>query len=100
MAGWGDLEALVEFYEALLEEFWVTPPEGFQGPAVDDLQRCEKASHPPPHVKEPCVLVFICFVIQAAWQAVSRLMTTAKCSMEDALQDTAANLVKGQEQRG
>ena len=28
LAKWADLEALIEFYEGLLEVFWTSPPDG------------------------------------------------------------------------
>ena len=44
LAGWADLEALNVFYEAMLEEFWNNPPEGFVNPSVEDLRNCETVS--------------------------------------------------------
>ena len=66
LAEWGQLEAFVEFFECLLEEFWAAPPEGFVGPTVGDLRKCETA----------------------ALKHAVRLMLSSSCSMEDALQTT------------
>ena len=71
LAGWGQLEAPTEFYECMLEEFWASPLEGFVGPSVEDLRRCETA---------------------ALKQAV-RLMLSSKCSMEDALQTMVTEIL-------
>ena len=73
LAGWADVEALTEFYEALLEVFWTSPAEGFVGPSVEDLRKCE----------------------QAAWRQTVRLMLTSRCSLDAALQNTAQSLAGG-----
>ena len=67
LAEWADLEALVEFYEGLLEEYWTTPGDGFMGPTVEDLRKCERE----------------------AWRQAIRTMTSTKCPLEAALQHTA-----------
>ena len=66
LAGWGQPEAFTKFYECVLEEFWASPLEGFSGPSVEDVRKCEMA---------------------ALKQAV-RLMLSSKCTMEDALHTT------------
>ena len=44
LAGWGELKAFTEFVECLLEAFWAAPHDGFIGPSVDDLKKCETAA--------------------------------------------------------
>jgi hypothetical protein len=58
----------VWFYH--VQVFWVAPPEGFVGPSVEDLRRCE----------------------QAGLRQVFRTVFTTQCSVEDALQATVAGL--------
>ena len=72
LAGWAELEALNEFYESMLEEFWLSPADCFANPTVEDLKRCETA----------------------AWKQVARLIQSTKCSVESALQSTVWNLVE------
>ena len=69
LAGWGELKAFTEFVECLLEAFWAAPHDGFMGPSVDDLKRCETA---------------------ALKQAVRTMLATG-CPMEDALHTVATN---------
>ena len=68
LAGWAQLEAFTEFYDSMLEEFWMAPPEGFSGPSVDDLRRCE----------------------MSALKQATRLVLSTGCMMEDALLTTAS----------
>ena len=71
LAGLGELEAFMEFYECLLEEFHSTPQEGFSGPSVEDLRTTEMG------------------VLRQAL----RMMHSTKCPFEDALHTTVPWLV-------
>ena len=71
LVGLGELEAFMEFYETLLEEFHATPHEGFTGPSVEDLRKTEMG---------------------ALKQAI-RLMHSSNCPVEDAIHTTVPGFV-------
>lgn len=57
------MEAIGDFYDAMLEHFWIDPEEGNRGPSVAELRTCEKT----------CL------------KAAFRLCAATKCPLEDAL---------------